>query len=53
MTKALRAALTTAFAPRVVLGDALEGGAMAQVFRARETSLDREIVIKVLAPDSL
>jgi eukaryotic-like serine/threonine-protein kinase len=34
-----------------MLGDALEGGAMAHVFRARDTGLGRDIVIKVLAPD--
>lgn len=51
MSAELRGTLARSLGPGIVLGDELGGGAMARVFRARDTTLDREIVVKVLAPD--
>jgi eukaryotic-like serine/threonine-protein kinase len=46
----MRDALAATLAPKIVLGDELTGGGMARVFRARDTTLDRNIVVKVVAP---
>lgn len=46
-----RSALARSLGPGLVLGDELGGGAMARVFRARDTALSRDVVVKVLAPE--
>lgn len=46
-----RTALARSLGPGIVLGDELAGGAMARVYRARDTALERDIVVKVLAPE--
>lgn len=47
----LAAQLGAALGPNFVLGDAIAGGAMARVYRARDTRLGRDVVVKVLNPE--
>ncbi len=47
----LRDQLQATFGDRYTIERELTGGGMSRVFLARETALDRTVVIKVLAPD--
>jgi serine/threonine protein kinase len=48
---ALAGQLGAALGPNFVLGDVIASGVMARVYRARDTRLGRDIVVKVLDPD--
>ena len=48
----LRDELEKAISPRFSIIRELGGGGMSRVFLARETELDREVVIKVLPPET-
>ena len=48
----LRDELEKALSPRFSIIRELGGGGMSRVFLARETELDREVVIKVLPPET-
>ncbi|MBY0491675.1 MAG: protein kinase [Gemmatimonadaceae bacterium] len=50
-TPFLRERLQDALGPGFVLGAELGGGGMSRVFRADETALRREIVVKLLSPE--
>jgi eukaryotic-like serine/threonine-protein kinase len=52
MTDPLRDALAKALAPQLVLEHELTGGGMSRVFVARDTTLDRRLVVKVLPDDA-
>src|SRR5918992_5362473 len=47
----LRESLQTKLSPTYTLGREIEGGAMSQVFVARDTSLKRDVVVKLLRPE--
>lgn len=47
----LAAQLGAALGPNFVLGDVIASGVMARVYRARDTRLGRDIVVKTLNPD--
>src|SRR5688572_7157471 len=48
----LRDELERALRPRYEIRQELGGGGMSRVFRAREVELDRDVVIKVLPPET-
>ena len=51
MTNSLPLALQTALGTAYTIERELGGGGMSRVFVAREVALDREVVVKVLAPE--
>ncbi len=51
MTDTFRDSLQSALGASFQLGRELGGGGMSRVFLARDTSLDREVVVKVLSPE--
>jgi serine/threonine protein kinase len=50
-TDTLAGELGAALGPNFVLGDVIASGVMARVYRARDTRLGRDIVVKTLNPD--
>ncbi len=50
MPDSFRDHLETALGPTYTLGRELGGGGMSRVFVARESALDRDVVVKVLSP---
>jgi len=51
MTDIFRDSLQSALGASFQLGRELGGGGMSRVFLARDTSLDRQVVVKVLSPE--
>ncbi len=51
MTDTFRDSLQSALGASFQLGRELGGGGMSRVFLARDTGLDREVVVKVLSPE--
>jgi serine/threonine-protein kinase len=51
MTDPIRDQIQTALGPSMTLGRELGGGGMSRVFLARDATLGREVVVKVLSPE--